>query len=171
MSYQNRTVALKGNKQILTGNVVKEGNAAPDFKAVELDMRQFEFSKTSGKIRIISAVSSLDTPVCDRETRRFNEEAAKLGTDVEIITISMDLPFAQRRWCGAAGIDKVKVLSDYRDRSFGHAYGVLVEESKLLARAVFIVDRNGILRYLQLVDDISHEPDYQSVLQAAKTLL
>jgi len=83
----------------------------------------------------------------------------------------MDLPFAQRRWCGAAGIDKVKVLSDYRDRSFGHAYGVLVEESKLLARAVFIVDRNGILRYLQLVDDISHEPDYQSVLQAAKTLL
>ena len=83
----------------------------------------------------------------------------------------MDLPFAQRRWCGAAGIDKVKVLSDYRDRSFGHAYGVLVEESKLLARAVFIVDRNGILRYLQLVDDISHEPDYQSVLQAAKALL
>jgi thiol peroxidase len=171
MSYQNRTVALNGIKQILTGNIVKEGSAAPDFKAVELDMSQFEFSKTSGKIRIISAVGSLDTSVCDRETRRFNEEAAKLGSEVEIITISMDLPFAQRRWCGAAGIDKVKVLSDYRDRSFGHAYGVLIEESKLLARAVFIVDRKGILRYLQLVDDISHEPDYQSVLQAAKALL
>jgi thiol peroxidase len=102
------------------------------------------------------------------ETRRFNEEASRLGTDVVILTISMDLPFAQKRWCAAAGVDKVQTLSDHRDASFGMAYGVLIKELRLLARAVFLVDRKGIVQYIQLVKEVTHEPDYEEVLKALK---
>ena len=120
---------------------------------------------------MISSVPSLDTPVCDAQTRRFNEEATSLGDDVVVLTISMDLPFAQKRWCGAAGVDKVVVLSDYRSGEFGRAFGVLIKELRLLARAVFVVDRDGTVRYIQIVDEITNEPDYDAALAAVKQLL
>jgi thiol peroxidase len=115
-------------------------------------------------------VPSLDTPVCDLETRRFNQEAATLGPGVAVLTLSMDLPFAQKRWCGAAGVDKVTTLSDHRDASFGTAYGTLIKELRLLARCVFVVDKDGILRYIQLVKEIAQEPDYAAVLEAVRKL-
>jgi len=127
-----------------------------------------KFSSYRGKICIISSVPSLDTPVCDIETRKFNEEAGRLGEDVVILTISMDLPFAQKRWCAAAGVNRVQTLSDHRDASFGTSYGVLIKELRLLARVVFLVDRKGILQYVQLVKEISKEPDYEEVLNALK---
>ena len=114
---------------------------------------------------------SLDTPVCDVETRRFNKEAAALPDTVAVLTISMDLPFAQARWCGAAGIDRVTTLSDYQDRSFAEAYGVLIGELKLLARAIFVVDAADTIRYVQIVPEITTEPDYDAVLAAVKGLL
>jgi thiol peroxidase len=116
-------------------------------------------------------VPSLDTPVCDLQTRRFNQEAARLGPDVQILTISMDLPFAQKRWCGAAGIERVTTLSDHREASFGTAYGVLIKELRLLARAVFVVDKDGVVRYVQIVPELSREPDYEAALAAAKAAL
>ena len=130
-----------------------------------------KFSSYRGKICIISSVPSLDTPVCDIETRKFNEEAGRLGENVVILTISMDLPFAQKRWCAAAGVNRVQTLSDHRDASFGTSYGVLIKELRLLARAVFLVDRKGILQYVQLVKEISKEPDYGEVLNALKRFL
>jgi thiol peroxidase len=120
---------------------------------------------------VISAVPSLDTPVCDMETRRFNSEAAKLSKDIVILTISMDLPFAQKRWCGAAGVDKVVTLSDHREAEFGNSYGVLIKELRLLARAVFVVDAEGVVRYVQLVKEVADEPDYDAVISAAKNLV
>ncbi len=120
---------------------------------------------------MVSAVPSLDTPVCDVETRRFNQEAGKLGDNVEVLTISMDLPFAQKRWCGAAGVSNVTTLSDYKDAGFGRAYGVLLKELHLLARAVFVVDKTGIIKYIQLVEEISNEPDYESCLKAVSNCL
>jgi thiol peroxidase len=120
---------------------------------------------------IISSVPSLDTPVCDTETRRFNEEAGKLGDEVVILTVSMDLPFAQKRWCGLAGVDKVTTLSDHRDAAFGKAYGVLIKELRLLARVVFVVDREGRIQYIQLVKELTEEPNYEAVLDAVKKLV
>jgi thiol peroxidase len=119
---------------------------------------------------VISSVPSLDTPVCDLETRRFNEEAGKFSEDIVFLTISMDLPFAQKRWCGSAGVERVITLSDHRDASFGTAYGVLMKEVRLLARAVFVVDKEGTIRYIQLVSEIAKEPDYAPVLEAIKKL-
>ncbi len=123
-------------------------------------------SSYRGKILVIASVPSLDTPVCDLETRRFNDEAANLGADVEMLTVSMDLPFAQKRWCGAAGVKRLKTLSDHREAAFGLAYGVLIKELRLLARAVFLVDREGTVRYEQLVKEVANEPDYDAVLLA-----
>jgi len=117
---------------------------------------------------LLSSVPSLDTPACDMETRRFNEEASRLGPDLIILTISMDLPFAQKRWCAATGVDRIQTLSDHRDASFGTSYGVLIKELRLLARALFPVDKKGIIRYVQIVKEITHEPDYESVLGALK---
>lgn len=119
---------------------------------------------------MISSVPSLDTPVCDTSTRRFNEKASQLGEKVVILTISMDLPFAQARWCGAAGVRRVQTLSDYRDASFGLSYGVLLKDLRLLARAVFVIDPAGIIRYVQVVDEIAKEPDYEAVIEAVKKL-
>jgi thiol peroxidase len=171
MSYKARKVTLSGNPVNLIGTPLEIGQKAPEFQAVDLNLKPYSFNMQREKVSVISAVGSLDTAVCDAETRRFNEEAARLGDQVEIITISRDLPFAQKRWCGAAGIDRVKVVSDYKDASFGMKYGVLVEESKLLARAVFVIDRQGIIRYIQLVPEIGQEPDYDSVIDAVKELL
>lgn len=164
-------VTMKGNPIVLLGNEVKVGDVAPDFEVVDNSLASVKFSSFRGKICVLSAVPSLDTPVCDMETRRFNSEAAQLGDDVEILTISMDLPFAQARWCGAAGVTRVKTLSDHRDAAFGSGYGVLIKGLRLLARAVFVVDRQGVVRYQALVKEIANEPDYAAVLAAVKDCL
>lgn len=166
MNKDNESVTLGGKPMVLTGNTVRVGDRAPDFTVTSNDMKPVSLSDYPGKTLILSAVTSLDTDVCDTETRRFNREASGLSGDIEILTISMDLPFAQKRWCAAAGIDRVTTLSDYKDASFGKAYGVLIGDLRLLARAVFIVDKDGIIRYRQLVPEISQEPDYADVLAA-----
>ena len=164
-------VTMKGNPVTLLGTELKVGDKAPDFVAVDNDLNPVSFELFRGKVCIISSVPSLDTPVCDMETRRFNDEAGRLGDNVEILTISMDLPFAQKRWCGAAGVDKLKTLSDHRDAAFGQAYGLLIKGLRLLARAVFVVDKEGTIRYVELVKEIASEPDYDSVLKAVKELV
>ena len=163
-------VTMKGNPLTLMGDEVKVGDKAPDFKVVDNDLSTVSFSSFLGKVCILSSVPSLDTSVCDIETRRFNKEAEQLSSDTVVLTISMDLPFAQKRWCGAAGITRVQTLSDHRDASFGLAYGVLIKELRLLARAVFVVDRNGIVRYVNLVKEMTEEPDYDAILGVAKSL-
>ncbi|UCF83494.1 MAG: thiol peroxidase [Desulfobacteraceae bacterium] len=163
-------ITMKGNPLTLVGKELKVGDPAPDFEVLDNDLAPVKLSSFRGKICVISSVPSLDTPVCDMETRRFNEEAGKLGTDVVILTISMDLPFAQKRWCGAAGVDKVITLSDHREASFGTTYGVLIKELRLLARTVFVVDGGGIIRYVQAVKEQTQEPDYDAVLDAVNAL-
>jgi thiol peroxidase len=170
MQERSGVITFKGNPMTLIGPELKIGAAAPDFRVVDTTLTPRGLSDYPGAIKIISAVPSLDTPVCDTETRRFNSEAAALPANVVVLTVSLDLPFAQKRWCGAAGIDKVVTLSDYQDRSFGLAYGVLIKELKLLTRAVFIVDADNLLRYVQIVPEVTSEPDYQSVLTAVKSL-
>jgi thioredoxin-dependent peroxiredoxin len=164
-------VTLKGNPVTLGGSEVKPGQAAPDFTAVDNGLQPVKLSSAKGKVVILSAVPSLETPVCDTETKRFNQEAAGLGAGVEIWTISMDLPFAQKRWCGAAGVTAVKTLSDFRERSFAPAYGVLVKDGPLTgltARAVFVVGKDGVVKHAEYVKDITQEPDYAAALAAAK---
>ena len=160
---------LHGNPLTLVGPELKAGDRAPDFTAVGNDMKPVSLNDSAGKVRIISAVPSVDTPVCDTETRRFNQEAASLG-DLLVLTISADLPFAQKRWCAAAGIDKVKLVSDHKDMSFGNAYGTHIKELRIESRAVFVVDQSGTLRYVEYVKEMSTEPDYAAVVAAAKKL-
>jgi thiol peroxidase len=171
MQERDSIVTMKGNPITLMGTEPQVGDKAPDFVAIDNDLNPVSFDSFRGKVCIVSSVPSLDTPVCDMETRRFNDEAGRLGDDVEILTISMDLPFAQKRWCGAAGVDKVQTLSDHRDAAFGQAYGVLIKGLRLLARAVFVVDKEGTIRYIELVEEIASEPDYDSVLTAVKDLV
>jgi thiol peroxidase len=161
---------MKGNPLTLMGNEVKVREMAPDFVVLDNNLSPVKFSSFRGKTCILSSVPSLDTPVCDMETRKFNEEAGRLGPDVAILTVSMDLPFAQKRWCAAAGVDKVQTLSDHRDASFGTSYGVLIKELRLLARAVFLVDRKGIIQYIQLVKEVTKEPDYEAALNTLRKL-
>ena len=170
MKERESIVTMKGKALTLLGPELKAGDAAPDFEVVGNDLSAVKLSDYAGKVCVISSVPSLDTPVCDVETRRFNEEAGKLGGDVVVLTISMDLPFAQKRWCGAAGVENVVTLSDYKDASFGKAYGVLIKDLRLLARAVFVVDGGGVIRYVQIVPEIAEEPDYEAVLEAVKAL-
>lgn len=170
MKERKGLITMKGSPLTLVGNEVKVGQPAPDFEVIANDMSSVKLSSFKGKVCIICSVPSLDTSVCDIETRRFNEEAGKLGSDVVVLTISMDLPFAQKRWCGAADIKNVQTLSDHREASFGKAYGVLIKELRLLARAVFVLDRDGIIRYMQIVDELTNEPDYETALDAAKGL-
>jgi len=170
MKERHGLITMKGNPLTLMGNELKVGEKAPDFMVLDNALTPVQFSSYRGKICILSSVPSLDTPVCDMETRKFNEEASRLGTDVLILTISMDLPFAQKRWCAAAGVDKVKTLSDHRDASFGTSFGVLIKELRLLARAVFVVDRQGTIQYIQFVKELTKEPDYDAVLNAIKKL-
>jgi thiol peroxidase len=164
-------VTFKGNPLTLLGPEVRVGDKAPDFRVLDNAMQPVTLESFKGKLKIISAVPSLDTPVCDMETRKFNEEAGKLPEKVAILTISMDLPFAQARWCAAAGVEKVKTFSDYRDRSYGLAYGVLIKELKLLARTVFIIDEQDVIRYVERVPEITREPDYDRILSAVRALL
>jgi thiol peroxidase len=171
MEERKGLVTFMGNPLTLVGTSLKVGQKAPDFNVLGNDLNPVSLSSYKGKVCILSSVPSLDTPVCDLETRRFNQEAATLGPDVAVLTLSMDLPFAQKRWCGAAGVDKVTTLSDHRDASFGSAYGTLIKELRLLARCVFVVDRDGVIRYIQLVKEIAQEPDYAAVLDAVKKLI
>ncbi|MEN6574832.1 MAG: thiol peroxidase [Phycisphaerales bacterium] len=164
-------VTLKGNPITLLGNEVKVGQKAPDAELVANDLSTVKLSALCrGKVCIITSVPSFDTPVCDVETRRFNQEAGNLGDDVAVLAISMDLPFAQARWCGAAGVKNVETLSDHRDAAFGTSYGVLVKGLRLLARAVFVVDKQGVVRYVELVKEVASEPNYEAALNAAKKL-
>ena len=171
MEERSGIVTMRGNPLTLLGKELKQGDAAPDVELLDNDLSPVRLSSYRGKVCVISSVPSLDTPVCDMETRRFNEEAGGLGEDVVIVTVSMDLPFAQKRWCGAAGVDRVVTLSDHREASFGMAYGVLIKGLRLLARAVFVVDKEGTIRYVELVREIASEPDYGSALEAARELL
>jgi thiol peroxidase len=166
-----RTVTLRGNPLSLGGNEVKPGQDAPDFTAIDNNLQPVRLSDAKGKVVILSSVPSVDTPVCDKETRRFNEEASKLGSDIEVWTLSVDLPFAQKRWCGAAGVERVKTLSDFRDRSFGQSYGVLIQDGPLAgveARAVFVVGKDGKVKHVEYVKEIANEPDYDAALKAAQ---
>lgn len=164
-------VTFKNNPMTLLGPELQAGASAPEFRVVDTDLNSVTLADSAGKVRLITVVPSLDTGVCDTMTRQFNEKAAELPEDVVVYTISMDLPFAQKRWCGNAGIDRVKTLSDYQDRSFGLAYGLLIDELKLLARAVFVVDAEGKVAYRQIVSEVTEEPDYQAALQAVKKLV
>jgi len=171
MNERKGIVTMKGNPVTLVGNEIKVGDKAPDCNLAANDLSAVSISSFGGKVRIVASVPSLDTAVCDMETRRFNEEAAKLDPNIVILTISMDLPFAQKRWCGAAGIQNVKTLSDYRQAQFGTSYGVLIKEFRLLARAIFVIDKTGTVRYIQIVNEVAKEPDYQAAIDAAKKLL
>jgi len=159
-------VTLKGNPVTLVGDEVKVGDKARDFTALAVDGSAVTLNDTSG-VRIFLTVPSLDTGVCDAEVRRFNEEAAKLP-GVKVYAVSMDLPYAQKRWCGAAGIDNVVTLSDHRDASFGTNWGVLIKELRLLARAVFVVDSSNTVTYAYYTPETTDHPDYESALAAAK---
>ena len=162
-------VKFKGNPMTLIGPELKPGAKAPDFEALATDLSTVSLSGLKGKPVLISVTPSLDTPVCDTQAKRFNEEAAKLPGAV-VLNISMDLPFAQRRWCGAANADRIKTLSDHRDASFGTAYGALIQELRLLARSIFIVDAGGTLRYVEYVPEVTAHPNYDAALAAIRQI-
>jgi thiol peroxidase len=164
-------ITFQGAPLTLLGDGLRQGDKAPDFSLLDHALNPASLENYKGKVCLISTVPSLDTPVCDMETRRFNEEASQLGPDVAVLTVSMDLPFAQKRWCGAAGITQVQTLSDHRDASFGESYGVLIKELRLLARAVFVADREGVIQYEELVGEIVNEPNYDAALSAVKKLV
>ncbi|MCR6095523.1 thiol peroxidase [Salipaludibacillus agaradhaerens] len=160
-------VTFKEKPVTLVGDDISVGDKAPDFTVLATDLSEITLSDSKGKIRLISVVPSIDTGVCDQQTRRFNEEAAKLE-NVEILTISVDLPFAQKRWCAAAGIDNVQTLSDHRDLDFGKKYGVAIEELRLLARAIFVVDSSDTVVYVEYVPEVSQHPNYEEAINAVK---
>lgn len=165
-------ITLQGNEMTLLGPDLNVNDQAPDFELVGSDLQNINYpADFKNKVCVICSVPSLDTSVCDTEMRRFNQEAAKLGKDVSVITISMDLPFAQKRWCGAHGIENLVIGSDHRYADFGKAYGVLIKELMLLARSVFVVDRTGLIRYKEIVREVAQQPDYEAVVETAKTLL
>jgi len=166
MADREGAVTFKGQPLTLTGEAPALGAPAPDFTVLDNELNEVKLSEQRGKKVVLVAVPSLDTGVCDIEAQRFNKEAASLGSDVAVLVISMDLPFAQARWCGATGAENVQTLSDHRDASFGRAYGLLIKELRLLARTVLIVDAEGVLRYRQLVEEVTNEPDYEAVLTA-----
>src|SRR5581483_2344359 len=158
---------LRGNPMTLLGPELKAGDKAPEFEVVSDTLKPVTLETTGRNVRIFSVVPSLDTPVCDAQTKRFNEEAAKL-TNVDIYTVSMDLPFAQKRWCGNYGVDKVKMLSDHKTGSFGENYGTLIKELRIESRAIFVVDADNQLRYVEYVKEVGDHPDYEKALEAAK---
>jgi thioredoxin-dependent peroxiredoxin len=159
---------LMGNPMTLVGPELKAGDRAPEFSALDIALKPVRLSDTGHNTRIFSVVPSLDTPVCDAQTKRFNEEAGKLG-DVDIYTVSMDLPFAQKRFCNSFAVDKVKMLSDHRDGSFGASYGTLIKELRILSRAIFVVGPDDKIKYVEYVPEVSHFPNYEAALAAAKS--
>ncbi len=171
MTQRPEAITLKGNPMTLVGPELKPGDAAPAFSLKANDMSDKTLADYAGKVKLISVVPSLDTPVCDTETRAFNEHAAALGEGVVVLTVSVDTPMAQARWCGAAGVERVQTLSDFKDHAFGPAYGVRIKEIGLLARQVMVVDKNDKITYVQLVKEVADEPDYDAALAAAKAAL
>lgn len=159
---------LKGNPLTLVGPELKPGDKAPDFSMVDNGLKPVTLKDTGASVRIFSVVPSLDTPVCDAQTKRFNEEASRLP-DVEIFTVSMDLPFAQKRWCGAFGVDKVKMLSDHKDGSFGASWGTLIKELRIESRAIFVVNKDNSIRYVEYVKEVADFPNYDAALAAARS--
>lgn len=167
---QERGASHKGNPITLIGPVLKAGDRAPDFtlnKSLKETARLGDFA---GKIKLISVIPSIDTGVCDAQTRRFNEEAAQLGENVVVLTVSADLPFAQARWCAAAGVDRVILLSDYKGNAFGEAYGVLIKEYRLDMRAIFVVDANDTITYVEVLGEMGEHPNYEAAIEAVKRL-
>src|SRR5450432_2065989 len=160
---------LKGNPLTLIGPELKAGDTAPDFSLVDNGLKPVTLKDTGNVVRIISVVPSLDTPVCDAQTKRFNEEAAKLP-GVDILTVSMDLPFAQKRWCGAFGIDKVKMVSDHRTGSFGEHYGTMIKDLRIESRAIFVVDKDNTIKHVEYVKEVADHPNYEAALDAARSL-
>ncbi|WP_449243838.1 thiol peroxidase [Desulfobacca acetoxidans] len=171
MTERQGIITIHGNPLTLLGDEIKVGSLAPDCELLDNDLHPVKLSFYRDKVLVLASVPSLDTPVCDFESRRFNDEAAGLGEAVQVVVVSMDLPFAQKRWCGAAGAARLQTLSDHRQADFGAAYGVLIKELRLLARAVFIVDREGIVQYVQLVPEVAAEPDYEAVLRALNSII
>jgi thiol peroxidase len=169
MSEREGLVTLKGNPVTLEGEGVKVGDKAPAFTATATDMSAKTLADYNDKAIILAVVPSLDTPVCDAQTKRFNEEAGKLG-NVAVVTISMDLPMAQKRWCGANNATHVVTLSDFKDHSFAKAFGLRIKELGLLARAIYVIDKNGVIQYEELVPEVAQEPNYDAALAAAKQL-
>jgi len=158
---------MKGNPLTLVGPELQVGDHAPDFSVVDGTLSAVNLEKTGSNVRIISVVPSLDTPVCDLQTKRFNEEAGKMP-GVDIVTVSMDLPFAQKRWCGAFGVDRIKMLSDHRSGSFGEAYGTLIKDLRIESRAIFVLDKDNIIRHVEYVKEVADHPNYDAALAAAK---
>jgi thiol peroxidase len=163
-------ITMKGNALTLAGNAVKAGDSAPDFALLDMNLETKSLKDFDGKVKVISTTPSLDTPVCDLQIHWFNKEATSQPGDVAVINVSVDLPFAIKRFCVANDIDNVVALSDHRDVAFGNSYGVLIKELRLLARAIFIVDRANVVRYAKIVAEQSDEPDYDDALKALKSL-
>lgn len=170
MKERTGELTFKGNPLTLLGAPLAEGDTAPDFTLTANDLSKVSLGDTAGKVRLLSVVPSLDTGVCDAQTRRFNTEAATFGDNVVLYTISADLPFAQARWCGAAGIDNLQTLSDHYDMNFADAYGVHVKELRLDSRSVFIVDADGKIAYAEYVPEVTQHPDYDKALAKLKEL-
>jgi len=171
MTERPAATTLKGNPMTLIGPELKVGDAAPDFSLKANDMSDKSLADYAGKVKLISVVPSIDTPVCDTQTRRFNESASGLGDGVVVLTVSVDTPMAQKRWCGAAGVENVECLSDFKDHSFGPAYGVRIKEVGLLARQIFVVGADNNITYTQLVSEVADEPDYDAALAAIKVAM
>ena len=167
---RGNAVTVKGNPDTLIGKEIKIGQRAPYFKVLDADLNEIDIAKFKGKIKLIASVPSLDTPICDLEIKRFNDEVSKISKDLVIIFISMDLPFAQKRFSKAYNIKKVKVFSDHRDANFASAYGVLIKGLRLLSRAVFIIDKNDSVCYVEYVKELTSHPDYDSAINALKKL-
>ncbi|ASS64873.1 MULTISPECIES: thiol peroxidase [Paenibacillus] len=167
---QERQAAFKGNPITLVGPELKKGDKAPDFSLNKSLVENVSLADYAGKIKLISVVPSIDTGVCDAQTRRFNEEAAKLGSNVAVLTVSADLPFAQARWCGAAGIDQVTLLSDYKGNEFGQAYGVLIKEFALDMRSIFVLDADNTIQYVEVLGEMTEHPNYEAAVEAVRAL-
>jgi len=171
MAERSGAVTFKDNPVTLVGPEIKAGDKAPAFKLVGNDLADVDNGSYEGKVLVVSVVPSLDTPVCATQTRTFNKEASALSGDVVILTASLDLPFAQKRFCGAEGIDRVVTASDYKYHSFGETFGVLIKELGLLARAVFVIDRGGKVVHAEYVAEVTHEPNYDAAMSAVKAAL
>jgi thiol peroxidase len=165
---RRNAVIFKGKPQTVIGAQLKVGDKAPAFKLLANDLSEVTLADSAGKVRLISVVPSLDTSVCDLQTRRFNQEAAGFGPNVAVLTVSVDLPYAQKRWCGAAGVERVQTLSDHRDMGFGDVYGTHIKEIRLEQRSVFVVDDHDVIRYVEYVPEVGQHPNYDAALAALK---
>lgn len=171
MEKRSNAITFLSNPMTLIGPEIKVGQIAPDFNVLANDLTSKTLADYEGKIKVISVVPSLDTGVCDAQTRWFNQDATNMSEDVVVLTISMDLPFAQKRWCGAAGVDRVITLSDHKNASFGHNYGFLIEELRLLARGVVVIDKDNKVSYVEYVPEVTNAVNFDAVKEAIKELI